>query len=133
VEADATGDKQLDRPLVTGTIVISGRVPAFRAGTAYVSLEEVTRADAPATPLAEATISEVRHEPARDDDETVIAFELNAGRAENIDPKHDYAVRCWVDRDGDGKPGVGDLFSDQRYPVLTRGFGRDVTIRLEPR
>ena len=59
---------------------------------------------------------------------TVVAFRIAA--AGTIDPEHDYSVRVWLDRDGDGQPGSGDMWSDQAYRVLTRGFGTEVTVIL---
>ncbi len=122
-------------PLVTGRIVIPAAVPPFRGATAYLSLEDVSYADAPATVLAEAAIPDVRHQPtARAGEATVLAFTLRpAPGAAAIDPGNDYAVRAWIDLDGDGRIGPGDPASDQRYPVLTRGFGRTVTITLGAR
>jgi hypothetical protein len=42
-------------------------------------------------------------------------------------------VRVWVDRNSDGRPGAGDLFSDQSYRVLTGGFGSTVIIPVRSR
>ena len=58
----------------------------------------------------------------------MVAFRI--ALSHEIDRDHDYSVRVWLDRDGDKKPGSGDLWSDQSYPVLTRGFGTEVTIVL---
>jgi len=115
--------------VVTGQVVIAASVAAFAAGVLHVRLEDVSYADAGATQVAETIVSEVTHDPARSGDgQTVIAFRIAV--ADEIDPGHDYSVRVWLDRDGDGKPGTGDLWSDQAYPVLTRGFGTEVTIAL---
>jgi uncharacterized lipoprotein YbaY len=115
-----------DEVLVEGRVVIAAGVPALEGAAVHVRLEDVSAADAASTLVAEAVISDVRHAAGGDD--TVIPFALRGRIA--IDPGSDYAVRIWVDRDGDGSPGRGDLHSDQRYPVLTRGFGRAVEIVL---
>jgi hypothetical protein len=118
---------------VTGEIVISGMVPALAGATAHVRLEDVGRADAGAELVAEAVIANLSHEPSRDGAGTRVPFELYAAPgAARVDPKSHYAVRVWVDSDGDGTRGRGDLDSDERYPVLTRGHGRTVTITLGP-
>ncbi len=132
---DEDGSDGNAAPLVTGQLVIPAAVPPFRGATARVGLEDVSYADAPATTLAEAAIPDVRHEPAKNAGEaTVVPFSLSpAPGAAAIDPGHDYAVRAWIDLDGDGRIGPGDPRSDQRYPVLTRGFGRTVDITLAAR
>jgi uncharacterized lipoprotein YbaY len=115
--------------VVTGQVVIAASVAAFAAGVVHVRLEDVSYADAAARLIAETIVSGVTHDPAQSrDGQTAIAFRLTV--VEEIDPGHDYSVRVWLDRDGDGKPGSGDVWSDESYPVLTRGFGTEVTIVL---
>jgi hypothetical protein len=95
----------------------------------HVRLEDVSDADAAAPLVAEAVMTGVDHHPAESPEgKTVVAFRLTPSG--DIDPGRDYSVRVWLDRDGDGKPGRGDLWSDQAYRVLTRGFGTDVTVVL---
>jgi hypothetical protein len=131
------GVSRANRPLVTGRVIITEQSPALADASMHVSLEEASYADAPATTIARTVIPHVQHRPSRpgegDEGGTVLTFALRAvGGAAAIDPAGDYAVRVWVDRDGDGRPGPGDLHSDQRHPVLTRGFGDTVTITLGP-
>jgi hypothetical protein len=132
------GQDEADRPLVTGQVIIADQSPALADASVHISLEDVSRADAPATTVAETVILHVCHRPSQPGSRdnrggTVLGFALRAGLgAPAIDLGSDYAVRVWVDRDGDGRPGPGDLYSDQRYPVLTRGFGNTVTITLGP-
>lgn len=115
-------------PVVTGRVVIAASVGAFPAGAVHVRLEDVSYADAAAPLVAETVISGVAHDPTPTGASTVVAFRMAPfGR---IDPEHDYAVRVWLDRDGDGQPGSGDLWSDETRPVLTRGFGTDVTVLI---
>jgi hypothetical protein len=127
-----------DRPLVSGQVIIGDQSPALADASMHITLEDVSRADAPATTVAETVVPHVRHRPSQPGSGgnrggTVLSFALRAGPgAPAINPGSDYAVRVWVDRDSDGRPGPGDLYSDQRHPVLTRGFGSTVTIRLGP-
>ena len=132
---DGDGRERAVAPLVTGQVVIAAAAAAFRGATAHVYLEDASYADAAAAVVAEAVIPDVRHAPTGNGgDDTVLPFALHAPPgATTIDPRHDYAVRVWVDRDGDGQQGPGDLYSDQSYRVLTRGFGRTVTITIGSR
>ncbi|MBC7921341.1 MAG: YbaY family lipoprotein [Ferruginibacter sp.] len=123
-------------PTVTGRIIIASGVPALTDATAHLRLEDISYADREAVLLAETLIQNVCHPPLtegnRQEAVTVLAFELRVDAGAGIiDPSHEYAVRVWVDCNGDGKEGTGDLYSDQRYRVLTRGFGRAVTIVLD--
>jgi hypothetical protein len=133
----SAGQKATDRPLVTGQIIITSQSAALADASIYISLEEVSYADAPATTVAETVIPHVRHpssQPGSRDKfgNTVLAFALHAASSATvIDLGSDYAVRVWVDREGDGRPEPGDLYSDQRNPVLTRGFGDTVMITLD--
>lgn len=116
-------------PVVTGRVVIGASVAPFPAGVVHVRLEDTSYADASAPIVAEAVIPGVRHDPAaRPDGTTVVTFRLTPSAA--IDPEHDYSVRAWLDRDGDGRAGSGDLWSDEAHRVLTRGFGTEVTVIL---
>lgn len=118
-------------PLVTGQIVIAAATPSLSGATIHVYLEHTSYADAAASTVAETTIANVGH---RAGSETTLAFALDsAPRMPPIDPHNDYTVRVWLDCDGDGNDGPGDLYSHQSYPVLTRSFGRTVTITLGPR
>jgi uncharacterized lipoprotein YbaY len=134
-EPDGSGTAE--GALVSGHVVIAGRSPALADASVHISLDDVSYADAPATTVAETVIHHVRHQPAESDHGepvgTVLAFTVRPPPgAPVIDPRHHYAMRVWVDRDGDGKAGPGDLYSDLRYPVLTRGHGNTVTITLGP-
>lgn len=116
--------------LVSGDIIILAGTPSFSGATMNVFLEDVSYADAASRRIAETTIPDVSHAPASGGN-TSIRFELQpAAGAPPIDQGHDYAVRVWVDMDSDGKPGPGDLYSGQSYPVLTRGFTGTTSIRL---
>lgn len=120
-----------EEPLLEGRVVIGGSAPSLRRASVHVRLEDVSEQDRASRLVAEAVVEGVRHGggPA----ETVVAFVIGAAAASApVEPHRDYAVRVWVDSDGDGREGPGDLYSAERCPVLTRGRGRVVTIRLEP-
>jgi uncharacterized lipoprotein YbaY len=119
-------DAASDEVLVEGRVVIPSSAPALDRAAVHVRLEEVSAADAPSTLVTEAVIGDVRHRAGGND--TVVPFALR-GR-HRIDLGADYAVRVWVDHDGDGVESPGDLYSDERHPVLTRGFGRAVDVVL---
>jgi uncharacterized lipoprotein YbaY len=115
--------------VVTGRVVIHASVAPFRAGVVHARVEDVSYADRGASLVGEAVIEGVRHES---DDATgggtVVPFRIALSAP--VDPEHDYAVRVWIDTDGDGTPAAGDVWSDQAYPVLTRGFGANVVVEL---
>ena len=106
--------------------MIAGDASPFERASVHVRLEDVSAADMASTLVAEAVVRDVSH--LAGGQSTVIPFALRTRF--DVDPAADYAVRVWVDRDGDGSPSSGDLYSDQRYPVLTRGFGRAVEVVL---
>jgi uncharacterized lipoprotein YbaY len=117
--------------LVTGALLIRANTPAFANGTAHISLEDITYADAPSQTVASVTITGVSH--AHEGKETRVPFSLDVPTADTgIDPGADYAVQAWIDRLSDGHMRKGDLISDQVYRVLTGGFGSDVTVVLRP-
>ena len=120
---------QADETLVSGTLVIGAGTPPFRNGTAYVHLEDISYADAAAPMIAEATIPNVSHtERGR---ETTIPFSLRrSSSSPAIDERNDYAVRAWVDLGNSKHEEAGDLYSEQSYRVLTRGFGNTAIITL---
>lgn len=125
-ESDGKGEV-----LVVGTVIIAADVPSFEGATLRLRLEEVGRADAPAALIAEAAVEEVAHAGPRSG-ETRVAFVLRAPRAP-IHPRGDYAVRACLRLRGDADQwGHTILSTTERRPVLTRGFGRDVTLRLGP-
>jgi hypothetical protein len=131
----APGQPLAEEPLVTVSVVIPAAVPGFSQGTLHVRLEEVSRADAPSLTVAEARLPGVSHRGAPDQEgETQLTLPVRgpACSAERIDPRHDYAVRVWIDLGEGGTPGHRGPSTDQRYPALTRGFGRSVTVRLGP-
>ena len=93
---------------VTGTVTYREKITLPPTARVIVELQDVSRADAPATIIATQTIDPAGKAPP-------FAFELAFDPAK-IDEKYTYAVRATV-RDGDKL-----LFtSTQQYPVITRG------------
>jgi len=116
-------------PLVSGNIVIPFQTASFNNATAHIFLEDVSYADREALLIAKSIIPNVSHISDASKD-TILPFTIYATEKVEINPRNDYAVRVWVDLDSDGFENSGDLFSDQRNPVLTRGFGNKITIRI---
>lgn len=121
-------------PIVTGQVFISSRIPAFSNAAVHVRLEDVSYPDRRANVVAEAILPDIRHQPSGADagNDTEVPFMIETS-PEDIQSQNDYTVRVWVDIDGDGKRGPGDLYSTEQHRVLTRGFGSKVAIHLDPR
>lgn len=116
--------------MVTGILIIPAAVPAFDNGTAHISLENVSYADAFSETVAEVVVNGLSH--VHKSGETLVPFAIHVPPgSEAIDPKADYAVQVWVDCAPDGRMRKGDLVSDQVYRVLTGGFGSTVRIILK--
>lgn len=131
---DAPGNP--DVPAVTGRIVIPASTSGFKRAVVHIWLEDVSYADQKAIVVGEAVLFGVDHEPERSSEpgtnrNSAVTFVVQPSTA--IEPTHDYNIRIWLDRDGDGIAGPGDLWSNQNHRVLTRGFGCDVTITLVER
>lgn len=116
-------------PLVNGNIIIPFHTPSFKKATAHLFLEDVSYADREALLIAKDIIPDVSHDSDAGKD-TILPFTIYATEKVEINSRNDYAVRVWVDLDSDGRESSGDLYSDQRNPVLTRGFGNKITIRI---
>ena len=125
--------RQADAALVTGQLVVNAGIPPFQGATAHVCLEDISYADAAAVMVADAAIPGVSHDPSTTGGrDTVIPFALRPRPSSApISRRNNYAVRAWIDRDGDGHLGGDDLCSDQIHRVLTGGFGSTVTITLQ--
>jgi heat shock protein HslJ len=107
---------------VTGTIVFPENLPAGPPATIHVRIEDVSRADAPATVVASATLQDVALPPAAGEP---VTFAIPVA---SYDPHMRYGVRVHVDRDGDGQVSVGDLVSTSHHPILTHGGGTEVSV-----
>jgi uncharacterized lipoprotein YbaY len=95
--------------------------PVSAPATVHVRLEDVSRADAPSTLVAELTLPLTASLPAG----AALPFAIIAP---HIDERASYTVRVHVDVSGTGDVTVGDLLSTTAYPVLTTGGPDDVTV-----
>ena len=110
-------------PVVEGEIVFDGEVRAFAGAKAYVRLEDVSRADAPAAVVAE----QVLEASAAGGRAAPLSFALSGAAP---DARAAYSVRVHVDVDGDGRIGPGDYVTTESYPAVTRGHPSRVTVRV---
>ena len=110
-------------------MIIPSESLTFNDGTAYISLENVSNADAFSETVVEVVISGLSHTHGSGD--TTIPFAIYAPAGHAIDPRIDYAVLAWVDCQSNGRMDKGDLASDQIYRVLARGFGAEATVILK--
>lgn len=92
------------------------------AAQVVVRVEDVSRADAPSTVLAEQCLRFVALPEGG-----VLEVEVDVP-GELVDPRRTYAVSVHVDVSGSGEVERGDLVSTQSHPVLTRGAGRAVRV-----
>src|SRR5687768_16192894 len=93
---------------VTGHVIYRERIALDPAAQVEVELADVSRADAPAVPIANQNI------PAAGKSVPIL-FDLRYDQAA-IDPKHTYAVSARITREG-----TVLWRSDTRYPVITHG------------
>lgn len=91
-------------------------------------LEDVSYADRAAVVVASTTIAGVEHDPSRPGG-TAVPFSLVPTL--DIDPTSDYSARAVLELAPHANDAALRGRSDQRYPVLTRGFADDVTISLD--
>jgi putative lipoprotein len=102
---------------VTGTVTYRHRMALPPDAVVDVSLQDTSRADAPARIVGQTTI-------ATRGAQVPIPFRINYDPA-GIDPSHQYTVRATITVDGKV------LFnSPTAYPVLTRGAGSDAAIEV---
>lgn len=109
---------------VTGTIPFPAALPAGPPATISVRIEDISRADAPATVHAAVTLAGVPIPPSLD---APVTFAIPVA---SFDPRARYSVRVHVDRDGDGRVSQGDLVSTSLNSVLTQGGGTSVMVPL---
>ena len=111
---------------IKGEIVIDQDCPGLEGAVIYVYLEDVSRADAPATLIASSKLTDVRHTAGQEDR---VAFELPA---EPSDPRAAYAVRAHVAPHGGEDVQVGDLITMEFTPVGPAHPADDVKVRVRP-
>ena len=117
-------DSLADGPVVvTGNVIFPANLPPGPAAPITVTIQDVSRMDAPAVTLASTTIP-VSAPPTPGQ---AVPFRIPVGA---YDSRMTYSVRAHVDRDGDGRVSSGDLVSTTSNPVLTRGAGTVVSVPL---
>jgi putative lipoprotein len=114
--AEAQGQTQAPVATIRGSAAYRERMALPPGAVLQVELLDISRADAPAERLAMARIP-VEHQ-------VPIDFTLPYDPA-RIEPSHSYAVRGVIEVEG--KPAFR---TDTIHPVLTRGAGEDVALRL---
>ena len=105
---------------VSGTVTYRVRKALHPESRIHVSLQDVSRADAPAKLIAEQVIQTAGKQ-------VPIPFEISFDPAA-IDPRMTYAVRATIQLEG-----KMIMTSTQSHPVITRDAPRyDVEIQLDP-
>lgn len=129
---DRVDESQKTGRTVSGRILIPAGAPGFTGAVAHVRLEELKGEDAAAEVLAEVVIRDVSHEAGAAED-TTVPFVIRVAEGSVAVSKNDYSLRVWIDHDGDGRRGPGDLYSDERHSVFTGRPEREVAIKVVPR
>ena len=114
---EAVPEMNPDVPVVEGTATYRERIAMPPNAVFEAVVEDVSLADAPATELARTTIRQPPQVP--------IPFRITLDPSK-IDPGRSYSVRARIIVDG-----AQWFASDQAYPVLTRGAGRNVQVMLK--
>jgi uncharacterized lipoprotein YbaY len=113
-----TEDKMV---LASGEIVFDEGEAPFEGATVYVRLEDVSRADAASTVVAEQTLRGIASS------QGPVLFRLTG---EPLDPQASYTVSAHVDVDGDGMVSAGDYLTMESYPVSAQSVGEELTVRV---
>ncbi len=104
--------------VVTGTVSYPLRIAMPPTALAVIQLQDISRADASATMIAEQKIT-------FGDRQVPLPFELKFDPGK-IDPKHSYAVRATIVVDGAAR-----FRTDTGYPVITHGHPSKVDLVLK--
>jgi putative lipoprotein len=109
---------------VRGRIVLpQGPLPP-EAAAIVVAVEDVSRADAPSTVVAEQHLVHVSLDAGE------VAFEVDVPNG-RIEARARYTVRVHVDVTGSGIVERGDLVSTQSHPVLTGGNPDEASVPVK--
>jgi putative lipoprotein len=90
-----------------------------------VRVEDVSRADAPSTVIAQQLRRRVSLKPGE-----TLPFEVDVP-AERIDERRSYSLSAHIRASGSEGVKPGDLITTESFPVLTRGHGDEWTIRVK--
>lgn len=109
---------------VTGNVIFPDDLPPGPVASISVTIQDVSRVDAPAVDLVSVTIPAGATAPVAGQ---AIPFSIPVT---TYDARMTYSVRARVDRDGDGQVSSGDLVSTTHNPVLTHGADTVVDVPL---
>ena len=109
---------------VQGQIILPAAPGASQADV-IVQVEDVSRADAPSIVIAEHRQRGVHLTPGG-----VLPFKLEVP-TDRVEENHSYSVRAHIDVSGSGEVEEGDFITTESYPVLTRGYGNDVRLKVQ--
>ena len=121
-------DEQSKRLILSGHILIPATAAGIERGIAKVDLEEITGEDAPALVIAEVEVQDIKHVAGGSD--TLIPFTVSLSSKFVVDSRRDYALRVWIDHDGDGQQSAGDLYSTERQRVFAGDKKKPIVIRV---
>jgi putative lipoprotein len=105
-----------ERAVVRGQASYRERIALLPGAVFEATLEDVSRADAPAAVLGAVRLEDVNRVPIR--------FEISFDPRQ-VDERHAYAVRARIHAGGRLA-----FTTDRAYPVLTRGHGDEVELLL---
>ncbi|WP_340105291.1 hypothetical protein [Rhodohalobacter sp. 8-1] len=97
---------------IHGVLVIDKSIPTFSDTTATITLEDVGRIDAGADVIHREILHNISH---TDGEKTEVEFKFDCKASDDSHPK--YNLRAHVDVTGSGDVEVGDLVTQQSYPV----------------
>ena|SRR5215212_444384 len=114
-----------DQVVVSGEVSFAPGATPFSKATAYISLLDVSRQDAPSKTIAKQVIKNVKFSAGEK-----IKFSLSG---EIDDPRGMYIVSAHIDVDGDSEVSVGDYITTGYYPVSTdRRTTTDLRVLVHP-
>jgi len=116
---DCILEKPAATDTISGTITYLARMALPPQATIHVALQDVSRADAPATVVAEEKFELGNRQ-------VPLPFALHFNPAK-IDPKHTYSVSARVMIGTESK-----FMTDKPYPILTQGNPSKVDLILKP-
>ena len=111
------------RLLVRGEIHFEPSAPSFHGATAYVRLEDVTLADAPARTVAEQILHDVSHGEAAS---RPVQFALYGDAP--LDERARYSLRVHVSPSGSPELRAGDYVTMESYPVSAVSLPANVDV-----
>ena len=110
---------------VHGEVTLPAGAEPVEAAEVVIQVEDVSRADAPSVVVAEQRLRRVRLQPGKS---LPFVVEIPPGR---IDPRSHYSIRVHFDVSGSGNVEPGDFVSTRSYPILTRGYGNQVSAEVQ--